>query len=398
MKILVLTKKMPFPLKDGESIAVHSLTKALVDRGVEVDLLSMNTSKHFVEVEAIRNQISHYNHVQTSYIDNRIKKKDALKNLFSRKSYHIVRFDYTDFRYKLVTILKSKLYDCILLESIYLTPYIDSIRKFSDANIIMRAHNVEHEIWHRISKQTTNIFKKIYLNIQVARLKKYELGAIRYLDGLISLTQRDNDFFSEHGYTGDCIVSPIGISIDSLVPTIFEITGNTIGFIGSLDWQPNIEGLFWFLRTVWPKVLRHHPEVEFHIAGRNPNKEILKISDQNVVVHGEVDSAVEFVSKHSIAVVPLLSGGGMRVKILEAMALKRVVISTSVGAEGIDTTGICIADTSTEFAEAISRFLKNPKEKSVLAQSAWENVRSNYDINKIAEKTIQFLKSKMANK
>ena len=152
MKILQLCKKFPFPLKDGESIAVNSLSKALHDEGCELTLLAMNTAKHYFRGKDMPEALSHYRGVFSVDVDNRIKLKDAFLNLFSRESYHISRFISREYGQKLGQLLRRQDFDIIQLETMYLAPYIPVIRRYTAAPIAMRAHNIEHEIWERISQ------------------------------------------------------------------------------------------------------------------------------------------------------------------------------------------------------------------------------------------------------
>ena len=154
MRILQLCKKFPYPLKDGESIAVNSLSKSLHELGCEVTLLAMNTRKHFYDTRKLPSSFTHYQQIHTVTLDNRIKPLEAFANLFSRDSYHISRFVSSGFQQALVRLLREESFDVIQLETLYLAPYIPLIRRHSDALVAMRAHNVEHEIWQRIAANT----------------------------------------------------------------------------------------------------------------------------------------------------------------------------------------------------------------------------------------------------
>ena len=145
MKILQLCKKFPYPQKDGESIAIANLSKALVKLGCEVHLLAMNTSKHYVDLENVEQETEHYSEVYAVEVDNAIRPMDALGNLIRGQSYHVSRFESEHFRRNLIKLLKKQQFDVIQLETLYLAPYLDAIREHSDAVIAMRAHNVEHE-------------------------------------------------------------------------------------------------------------------------------------------------------------------------------------------------------------------------------------------------------------
>jgi len=163
MRILQLCKKFPFPLKDGESIAVTALSRSMKALGHEVHLLAMNTSKHYFPKEKLPKAFNHYASIHDVKVDNRVKPLQALWHLRGTASYHIARFCSSDFEKKLVKLLRQTEFDVIQLETPYLSPYIPAIRKYSDAVVSMRAHNVEFEIWERISQNTALWPKRWYL-------------------------------------------------------------------------------------------------------------------------------------------------------------------------------------------------------------------------------------------
>lgn len=397
MKVLILTKKFPYPPKDGESIAVDTLARSLYLLGCEITLLSMNTTKHFIEVKEVRSEIGHYQNIETSTIDNAIKPLAALKNIFSDRSYHVERFDDDGYRKKLKAILQNDVFGVVLLETIYLAPYIDIIRANSHSFIVLRAHNIEHEIWDRIADQTAHPLKKWYLSLLVRRLRRYEYEQVNKVDGLVTFTDRDMEKFERAGFRGDRLVVPIGIDTEQYRAVDITPTKRSIAFIGSLDWQPNIEGLLWFVREVWETVIAQYPDARCHIAGRNPSEKIMHLSQKGIIVHGEVEDAQAFVREHPISIVPLLSGSGMRVKILEAMALGRCIVSTSVGAEGIRSDGVLIADTARLFAERLITLLADAQKIKALGKKARSVVTQYYDSKDNAQQLHQFLEKLKSN-
>ncbi len=338
MKILQLTKKFPFPVKDGESIAITSLAEAMANEGHQVDLLAMNTLRHYYDLEedGMPHEASFYSNVELVIVDNRLKPLDALVNLlFSKESYHIVRFVSEEYRKLLVQMLQQEDYDIVQLETLFLAPYVETIRKHSKAKIVLRSHNVEFEIWRRITDNTAKGPKKWYLNLLTNRLRKYERAMLNEYDLLVAITQRDLRFLKKEGCQIPSHVTPIGLNLSEYNGKSIDKKKPTCCFIGSLDWMPNIEGVEWLLENVWPKVIKQVPKAEFHIAGRNTPDSLRNLFINGVRVHGEVDDAVDFINQHDIMLVPLFSGSGMRVKILEGMALGKTIVSTSIGLEGI---------------------------------------------------------------
>ena len=396
MKILQLCKKFPYPLKDGESIAVTYLSNALHNLGCEISLLSMNTTKHFTDLSELPTDFNHYKEIHVTDLDNTVNWIDAFKNLFSKDSYHVSRFVCTDFRDKLIQLLAANDYDVVQLETLYLAPYIDVIKEHSNALITMRAHNVEYEIWERISKNTKFLPKKWYLRYLTHKLKRYELNHLNKYDYLIAVSDRDLKKFKDLGYKNGAISSPIGLDLKNYTRISKTNQSKDICFIGALDWMPNMEGLLWFLDNVWSDLHKKFPDIKFHIAGRNTPESLLNKQIENVIIHGEVPDAIEFVSNHGMMVVPLFSGSGMRVKILEGMALGKVVITTTLGKEGIDAVHgeqILIADHPAAFIEQISAVKSGNINTLQLGNAAKKFVEDYYDHGTNALKLLEKYRS-----
>lgn len=392
MKILLLTKKFPYPLKDGESQAIHGLSKSLAESGCQVSLLSMNTTKHFYGEEELPEAMAHYKEVRTVTVDNDLRAVDALSNLVRGNSYHISRFDQPEYHQMLANWLREKRFDIVQLETLYLAPYITTIRRHSEAQIVMRSHNVEHEIWERCSAGVKFAPKRWYMRHLTAQLRDYECAQLNQYDLLLPITKRDEQHFRSLGFRGQSHVLPIGLDTSCGEPTYESYRGPlSLHFIGSLDWMPNLEGLQWFLNDVWPIIHRRFPQVKFHIAGRNMPPAISELRMNNVVIHGEVESSCEFVAAHSVSVVPLLSGGGMRAKILEAMSLGRVVVSTSIGLEGINAKhrrDLFVADTREQFAESIGECLRRGRKLERIGRAAATRFYKKYERGALARKLV----------
>ncbi|HMO41066.1 MAG TPA: glycosyltransferase family 4 protein [Saprospiraceae bacterium] len=393
MKVLQLCKKFPYPLRDGESIAVNSLSKPFQELGCEVTLLAMNTAKHYCDVHQLPAHFNHYAAIHTVPVDNRLKLRDAFVNLFCQKSYHITRFESDAFAQKLLQLLQATQFDIIQLETVYLAPYIPLIRRHTDALIAMRAHNVEHEIWERITENTWFWPKKWYLRHLTEKLRRYEIAQLANYDLLVAISERDLSVCRRLGYQGAAVVTPIGINSNDYQPQrrISEDIAS-IGFIGSLDWMPNQEGLQWFLDKVWPHLHRRFPTLTFHIAGRNTPAWIERLQVPKVIVHGEVPDAAAFINQHPVMVTPLLSGSGMRVKILESMALGRTVVTTSLGLEGIQARHrqeVLMADTPAAFVQAIIECCQNTHQTEQIGQRARAFVLETYDNREIALHLLQ---------
>lgn len=392
MKILFLCKKFPYPLKDGESIAVSNLCKELKGLGCDLSLLSMNTSKHYSDPSALPAEYNYFTSIHAVDIDNAVRPWKAFTSIVSGESYHVRRFKSSAFRAKLIEILKDETFDIIQLETLYMAPYVETIRAYSDARIVMRAHNVEHEIWERITNNTGANIRKLYLAYLTRKLKEYEIGQFSMYDYLVTLTERDLTQFVEKGYTRGASAAPIGFDTEAYPYTRPSFGPEmSICFIGSLDWMPNMEGLEWFLSNCWPVIHDRWPKISLHIAGRNTPMALMNLRIPNVIVHGEVADATEFVNKHAAMIVPLFSGSGMRVKIVEGMMLGKVIITTSVGKEGIDGKDrqhFLVADDQAQFVEAVRFCVDQPLDALAIGIKAQENAAHQFDSVRAARKIL----------
>ena len=400
MRILVVANKMPYPAKDGGAIATLTLARSLRKCGCIVDLLAMNTSKHFCDIGDIPAEISSEINFHAVPIDTTIRATAALKNLlFSSLPYNAERFINKDFEKKLCELLAANSYDIVQLEGLYLCPYIPAIRKCTQAKVALRAHNVEHEIWSRMVENEKSFPKRFYKRIIAKRMRKFELSYINSYDYLVPITDRDAEFFSKNGNTRPLFVAPTGIESDNSLLSIDGVKSEfpTFSYIGALDWQPNCEGLTWFVENVWNEYRHKHADAKFRVAGRNADPAFANFLKTNGVDYlGEVESAADFYASGSIFVVPLFSGSGMRIKIVEAMAAGKAVITTTLGTEGIATENgknIFVADSVSDFHACMEKIAGDKAIYDEISANARKFVVENFDNNIIASRLLDFYKT-----
>lgn len=395
MRILLLTSKVPYPPRDGGVIATLSLAIALQKLGNDITILSMNTAKHYCEISQIPREFSDNINFKTFPLNTNIKLISLIKNfLFSKQPYVAERFISKDFSDYLAKLLQAESFDIVQLEGLYLCPYIETIRKFSSAKIAFRSHNVEFEIWERKTKNEKNPIIKIYFKNLTKRLKQFETSFINRYDFLIPITERDGNRFNQLGNKKAICVVQTGINTERYI--ISESESEFPGFfsIGTLDWLPNQEGLFWFIDNVWVKFAKKYPDAKFYIAGRNAPKKLTGyFKNKNIVYLGEIEDANSFINSKSIMVVPLLSGSGMRIKIVEGMALGKTIITTTIGTEGIHTThneNILIADSPNDFYNCLELIYNNKEIHKKISNNAKNFIYNNMNNYNIAEKLLKF--------
>jgi polysaccharide biosynthesis protein PslH len=395
MNILQITKKLPFPQKDGESIAIVNLSKGLVSQGANVTLLAMNTAKHFFEIEKIPSGLSHYSQVYTVPVNNAFHPLHFLKSFFSSKPYQVIRIQEPDFESKLIELLREHSFDIIQLESIFLAEYIPIIRRVSQAKIAIRNHNVEALVWERMVYKSNHFLKNLFYRYLSKKIKRYEINKMHHADFLIPISSVDQHVFQKWGYSGNMKTISVGLDMDDY--PLASVDSGELSFVGSLDWLPNIQGLQWFIEKVWQQYKMGRIST-LHVAGRNMPDSLKNKRIKGVIFHGEIEDAKAFISKLPIMIVPLFSGSGMRIKILEAMALGRVVISTTLGCEGIDIINgenLVIADKPADFFSEINRLLTDPVKIKFIGQNARSKVSECYELNKLGLDLFKFYKDSL---
>lgn len=362
MNILQICNKIPYAPKDGGSIAMNILTEGFIAQGNTVHVLAMSTPKQSVKETDVDATYKSKTAFQSVFIDTSVRPLAAFINLFTGTSYNISRFYSKAFEVALIEKLKSFPYDVIQLESLWVTMYLDVIRKHSKAKVVLRSHNVEYLIWERLANACSNPIKKAYLKMLASRLKSYELSLLNNYDAIASITDVDAAIYKKAGCQLPMITIPFGIAIEKYVVNKSGREHPSLFHIGAMDWQPNMEAIQWFLKAIWPEVTKRYPDLKLYLAGRNMSSELKNLQLKNLVVVGEVENATSFMNSKSMMIVPLLSGGGMRVKIVEGLALGKTIISTSIGAEGIayeNKKNILIADTVSEFVLAIASCIED---------------------------------------
>lgn len=398
MKILQVCNKVPYPPRDGGSVAMFNLARGLAIEGNQVDILSMETYKHKVvpDSEPLPENITH----ESIQVDTTIKLINLIKNLFfSSLPYNAERFVDERFKEKLRQKAGGNNYDIIQLEGLYLMPYVESIREVSEAKIALRSHNIEHEIWIRLFNNEKSFYKKLYLGIIAKRVKRMEKKAINQYDFLIPITYRDAVVYQKLGNSKPSKVIQTGIPASEIAEELTIRKDRRLYFIGSLDWLPNQEGLIWFIDNVWPMINNNYSHVEFHIAGRNaPDWLIKKFNHPGIKFHGEVLNARLFAKQFDIMIVPLFSGGGMRVKIVEAMSLGKIVVTTPVGAEGLDIIPnyhAIVADEADDIATGVEVLLENTDFFTKLGNNSIRFIKNNYTNRVLARELANFYQSNL---
>jgi len=384
MRILIISSKFPYPLKDGGAIATYTLAKGLSELDNQVFILSLNTKKHFVEKSTI--PAEQFNNIEFELVEinTRLNYFKALGNLlFSRKPYILERFNDPSFSQKLIELLKERVFDIVQIEGLYMMQYIQIIKQNTKALVSYRPHNIEHRIWELLSQNETNKFRKIYFNNLSERIFRFEKKVLNTYDIIIPISPFDSAFFDGQGNNKTMTVVPAGFKTSNYPQKDQILFNQRLFYIGSLEWIPNQEGIKWFINNCWEKLRLEFPDIELHIAGRNTPKWLISgYSKPGIFWAGEVDQIQDFIKDKAIMIVPLFSGSGMRVKIVEAFFSFKAVVASGIavmGTGGADNCELLIADGNIEFISKISSLLRNERLYKRLVLDAYKFACINFD-------------------
>jgi glycosyltransferase involved in cell wall biosynthesis len=364
----------------------------LLQLGVEITLFSINTNKHRIDVDDIYDPVFDGIKFHSFSLDTEVNVWGALFNIFSNESYNVSRYFDDDAAKLLEEILKETEFDIIQFEGLFVVPYLDVVKENSKAKVVYRAHNIEFDVWERIARTEKFTPRRRYLQFLARRLKVYETEQMNRFHQVFAISEQDRQSILRFGCETALDVFPVALDFEKYVTDPSKTSFPTLFHLGAMDWRPNKEGLEWFLDEIWPDIEKLSSELRFYIAGKNMPREFFEYDSENLVVEGEIFDAVEFINSKAIMIVPLLSGSGMRVKIIEGMAMSKCIIATSMAAEGIKCEhgkDILIANTADEFYRSILQCITNPKKWREIGENARKTVERDHDFFTISKRMLK---------
>lgn len=293
------------------------------------------------------------------------------QNLFSSRPFNIARHYDPAVRERARQLLHQDKYDLLICD--FLQTALHSVGLRGIPRILFQ-HNVEAEIFRRHAETSASCVRRRYMTLQWHRMARFESDIGQQFDTVIAVSKQDRVHF-ERAY-GWRHVAAIDTGVDThyFKPAPVAENEDRVLFLGSMDWLPNQDGVKRFVREVWPRIRDRHPRATFQIVGRNPSAEVLGLASfPGVEVVGTVPDVRPYLAAASAVVVPLLIGGGTRLKIFEAMAMGKAVVSTTIGCEGLPVsagTHLLVEDSSDTFAQAVSNLLASPATRSALGSAA----------------------------
>jgi sugar transferase (PEP-CTERM/EpsH1 system associated) len=385
LKVLILDEELPYPQDSGKRIRVHALLSRMAKRHDLTLLTFVENGQDDAGVACLQEHGIRVIGVRPPGREQRgggfyLK---LLMNLFSPLPFSSWNYCPARMQRRLRALLTRERFDLIHAEITLLAPLL---RGIGDVPTVAVAHNVESEIWRRYEETEGSCVRRRYIALQRRRVERIETTGLCHLTVLCTVSERDAEWFRNQTTAQQVHVVPNGVDLDYFQPCTQPEEHNTLIHAGSMDWRPNVDAVMYFLREIYPSILQRAPDVQFLIVGRNPADSVASFASryQGVHITGTVEDTRPFVCKSGVFVVPLRVGGGSRLKILNALAMGKAVVSTSIGAEGLDVEDgkhLLLADTPETFTERTVALLRDPAKRRRLgiAGRALVEARSGWD-------------------
>lgn len=412
MRILFLTPQLPYPPHQGTSIRNYNLIANLAPRH-EIHLLSF--VRAYDEVKKATPLFRHCCSIETVLAPPRSPLRRFLSLFLSPLPDMALRLPPAEFSTKLRTCLERQCFDVVQIEGIEMAqswmewklgtglklPAASILRHTSNVQCrtsnsqyplsIFDDHNAEYVLQHRAFETDIRQPKRwaaaLYSFIQWKKLSRYEALVCRLADQVVAVSEADKAALRRLVPGLEVTVVPNGVDVDYYAATDIRpasLRAPSLIFTGKMDFRPNVDAVLWFWQEVLPLIKRQIPDVHFYIVGQSPLRRVQRLAgDPAVTVTGYVDDVRPYIASASVYVVPLRIGGGTRLKVLEAMAMGKAIVSTTLGCEGFEglVAGreLLIADTPEEFARQVIELLRDAPHREKLGQAARRFVKERYD-------------------
>src|SRR6202158_2424932 len=304
---------------------------------------------------------------------------DYLAHLSAEPPYAVSRFAHAPVQKQLQTWFRERRFDVAVCD--FLDAAVNFPGSLSIPSVLFQ-HNVESEIWRRHAATAGNPAKNMMYRMEFRKMLRYERAAVCKFQHVIAVSENDRALMTRWVDGDRVTVVPTGVDLAqyrpdpaSFDPNPLDASAPLITFVGAMDWEPNVDGVEYFCSEVWPAIKSEVPGARFRIVGRSPVRRVEKWASESIEVTGRVPSVVEHLRESSVVIVPLRIGGGTRLKIYEAMASAKAVVSTTVGAEGLDVhhgRDIMLADDARSFGQAVIMLLRDQELRGRYEKAAAE--------------------------
>ncbi len=395
MNILFLSTYYQYPPDGGHYLRTHNTLEYLAERNSVFFLTflkDINDTKSYESLRTICKSVDVF-YIPTDFSRVRLA-LTLLKNLFSANPYSANKYYRNDFKCKLKEILQNNKIDIVHFDSLYLSCYLNDSKGVATA---LTVHNVESQRMFSLVSATENKVKRMFYFSQANRIRNYEKKICHKFDICLTMSDDDMQNLREINFAGRFDVVPNGVDINIFCPGKVKPESNRMLWVGGMEQMWSMGSMDYFCDEVFPKIYREVNHIRFTAIGKRPTKKLIGLARKydGVEVLGFVNDIKEYFYRATVFVAPIISGGGTKLKVLNALAMGKAVVTTSVGAEGIEVTdneNIIIADDPETFAEKTVELLRNPEMVEELGRNAVTLIRKKYDWEIIAKKHRQIYK------
>jgi len=401
MKVLLLTPQLPYPPHQGTSLRNFHIIRGLA-QACEVSLLSFLEPGQSTESEQIGPLAELCERIETVPVPQRTTGKRLQQLLATRRPDMAHRLFSQAFNIRLLQMLQADDYDIVQIEGIELARYLPVIRQGSPrSKIVFDDHNAETELQRRNFltdlRQPRRWVAAAYSAEQVRRLRKFERWVCQQADWVTAVSHPDKVHLEK--LTG--AKTPITVIPNNLDVTQFQleeanVIPSDIVFSGKMDYRPNVDAVLWFADEVWPIVRKERPSTTFTIVGQKPHARLERLKNEpGITLTGWVDRVEPYLAGANVFVMPFRIGSGTRLKLIEAMAAGKAMVSTAVGAEGFPVEHnreLLLVDEAAGFATAVLHLLTHPDERQRLGQAAQQFARQ-YDWRVVVPRFLEIYRS-----
>ncbi len=383
MKILFVTPYLPSPARFGGQRRVDGLMRGLAERH-DVSILSFNAGDEFEQasIDATRSfcqRVTTLPGLDSTTVSE--KRKLQLRSMLSPHSFeHLQATRRADFQAKIDDHLASDEYDVVQVEFANMASFRYP-RRGRRPLLVLDEHNIEYDLQRRTAGASDGMTRRVYNSLNWRKLGREERSAWRRFDGVVLTSARDQTLLTETSPGTRTIVVPNGVDVGEFQPSDTAVESDTLVFFGANNYFPNHDALLFFIDEILPMIVARRPNVKLQIVGPGAQPAVLDRQGRHVEVVGFVNDLRPYLERAAAIVVPLRVGGGTRLKIVEAMAKSKAIISTRIGAEGIDVTherDVLLGDTPAEFANLVVRVLEDLQLAQRLGESARELAVNRY--------------------
>jgi glycosyltransferase involved in cell wall biosynthesis len=382
MNILQIAPRLPFPLTDGGAIGIYNITKHLSLRGHGIRFVTFGDP----DVK-IAPQVAMFCNPRIIKTNTKHSIAKVVSSLLHGEPYVVRKYYSRKFSDALDDECRNNRFDIVHADHLAMAPYAIRLKKKYGMPIVLREHNLETFFFERLGDQENRLFIRYFAKFEASRLRVYEPLICMEFNRCVMITEKEKKRLEQMNPLVRAMTIPAGVNIANTSNNI-ESEQPSILFLSSLDWEPNVQGFFWFYENVLPRLVEENPSIIVTIIGKGECKKIQHLSHPNVRVVGYVEDVSPYIGRSWLAIVPLFTGSGMRIKILELFAHGKAVVSTSVGCEGINVRHggeILIADTPGEFGDCVLRIMRDEGLRRSLGSSALKLVKENHTWETVAE-------------